>query len=105
MGKNSEAPMKLKTKSILFLLINFLILTSACKANVSRNSDGSFTVETSINQQEFQDVISTSISDPLIKNVTASLQSGYVLVSGEHQRLNDPSKTDTLTFRLDLSAS
>ena len=97
--------MKLKTKSILFFLIAFLVLTSACKANISRNNDGSFTVETSINQQELQDVISTSISDPLIKDVTASLQSGYVLVSGERQRLNDASKTDTLTFRLDLSAS
>ena len=40
-----------------------------------------------------------------MKNLTVSLQSGYVLVSAERQRLNDSSKTDSLTFRLDLSAS
>jgi hypothetical protein len=37
--------------------------------------------------------------------VTVSLQQGYVSVSADHQRLNDASKTDTLSFRLDLSVS
>jgi hypothetical protein len=47
-------------------------------------------------------VISASIADPLIKDLTVSLQSGYVLVSGTRERLNDPGRTDTLNFRLDL---
>ncbi len=60
---------------------------------------------TTITQQELQDVISNSIADPLITNVTVTLQQGYVSVSADHQRLNDASKTDTLSFRLDLSVS
>jgi hypothetical protein len=93
----------LRTSSILLVILAFL--TSACKANISRNADGTFTVETTITQRELQEVISTSIADPLVTNVTASLQAGYVLVSANHQRLNDASKTDTLSFRLDLSVS
>jgi hypothetical protein len=91
-------------KISVFLLMTAL-LASACKANISRNADGSATVETTMTQQELQDVISSSIADPLISNVTATLQAGYVSVSADHKRLNDTSKTDTLTFRLDLSVS
>ena len=97
--------MKPTTKKILVLLIVVLFAISACRANISRNADGSTTVETTISQQELQDVVSASIADPLVKNVTVALQSGYVLVSGERQRLNDASKTDMLTFRLDLSVN
>jgi hypothetical protein len=87
------------------LLILLVLLATACTRNISRNGDGSITLTTSITQQELQEVISSAIADPLVKNVAVSLQSGYVLVSGERQRLNDASKTDTLSFRLDLSAS
>jgi hypothetical protein len=87
------------------LLILFVFLVTACTKNVSRNGDGSVTVTTSITQQELQEVITTAIADPLVKDLTASLQSGYVLVSGERQRLNDTGRTDTMSFRLDLSVS
>lgn len=93
------------SKRISVMLIALLFIISACKANISRNEDGSFTVETMISQQVLQEVITASIADPLIKDLTVSLQSGYVLVSGERQRLNDATKTDTLNFRLDLGAS
>ena len=93
------------SKKLSLMLVLLLFLTSACKANISRNNDGSLDVETSITQQELQDVISASIADPLIKELSASLQSGYVLVSGTRERLNDPGKTDTLSFRLDLGVS
>lgn len=93
------------TKFLSFLAAASLLMLSACKANVSRNDDGSINVETTITQQELQDAISAAIADPLISNVTAELGSGYVLVSADHQRLNDASKTDTLSFRLNLSVS
>ena len=83
-------------KKISFLLIALMFLLGACKANISRNADGSLDVETTLSQQELQDAITASIADPLVKDVTVSLQSGYVLVSGSRQRLNDPSKTDSL---------
>jgi hypothetical protein len=101
--------MKPQTRTFPLLLVVLLtiigLLTSACQFNVSRNADGSLTVETSISQQELQTEISAALSDPLIKNVTVSLQSGYILVNGERQRLNDSSKTDALSFRLDLGVS
>jgi hypothetical protein len=93
----------MKKLSLLFFIV--LLAATACTRNVARNGDGSLTVTTSITQQELQDAITSSIADPLIKNVTVSLQSGYVLVSGERQRLNDSSKTDSLSFRLDLSVN
>ena len=97
--------MKPVSKKLSLVLVFFLFLTSACKANISRNNDGSFDVETTISQQELQDIVSASIADPLIKDLTVSLQSRYVLVSGTRERLNDPGKTDTLGFRLDLGVS
>lgn len=93
----------IRTTSILLVLV--AIFTSACKSNISRNGDGTFTVDSTISQQELQDVISGSIADPLITNVTVTLQQGYVSVSANPQRLNDASKTDTLSFRLDLSVN
>jgi hypothetical protein len=93
------------TKQISIFMLAFALLLSACQRNVTRNGDGSATVETVITQQELQDVISSSIADPLIKDVTVTLQPGYISVSGTHQRLNDASKTDNLSFRLDLGVS
>ena len=94
------------TRTPLFLiLVVIALLTGACKADISRNDDGSLDVETSITQQELQAVISESIADPLVKDLTVSLQSGYVLVSGARERLNDATKMDTLNFRLDIGVT
>jgi hypothetical protein len=97
--------MKKSIKATLILLIVLALLTSACKASISRNDDGSLTLETSITAEQLQEVINASIADPLVKELTVSLQTGYVSVIGTRQRLNDASQTDTLSFRLDLSAS
>lgn len=97
--------MNLFSKKASFLLAALLLLTSACKANISRNGDGSLTVETTISQQELQAAITAAIADPLIQELEVSLQSGYVLVTGTRQRLNDTAKTDSLSFRLDLGVS
>jgi len=93
------------SKSFSILLATLLFFTSACRANISRNADGSLTVQTTVSQEKLQETITASIADPLIKELTVSLQSGYALVSGKRQRLNDASKMDTLSFRLDLTAS
>ena len=86
------------------LLLTLALLLIACKADIARNDDGSLTVETSVSQQELQEVISSAIADPLVQELNVSLQSGYVLVTGTRQRLNDASKSDSMSFRLDLSA-
>ncbi len=97
--------MKTISKRIVILSIALMFLLSACKASLSRNQDGSFDVGTTISQQQLQETITASLADPLVKEVTVSLQAGYVLVSGVRARLNDPNKIDTLTFRLDLGVS
>jgi hypothetical protein len=104
-SSKKENLMKPFVKRTFILFLTFVFLLSACRANISRNGDGSLTVETSITQQELQDVITSSIADPLVKNATVSLQSGYVLVKADRQRLNDATKTDMLSFRLDLGVN
>ncbi|MBI5953303.1 MAG: hypothetical protein HY865_16735 [Chloroflexi bacterium] len=86
-------------------LILLALLVTSCKADIARNDDGSLTVKTEITQEQLQEVITSAIADPLVKDLIVSLQSGYVLVSGERQRLNDAGRTDILSFRLDLSIS
>lgn len=88
--------------TFLFVLTLFL---SACERNISHNDDGSVVVVTVITQQELQEAITASVADPLVKELTVSLQSGYIFVSGTRERLNDPTKIDTLSFRLDLGVS
>jgi hypothetical protein len=97
--------MKNKTRIVSVLLVALVFFISACRANITRNSDGSLSVETTVSQQELQEAINASIADPLITELNVSLQSGYILVTGQRQRLNDASKMDTLNFRLDLGVS
>lgn len=96
--------MKTIQRLFILLLVSALFL-SACKRNVIRNGDGSADVETVVTKQELQQAITDGIADPLIQELTVSFQSGYILVSGTRQRLNDSSKSDTLSFRLDLGVN
>ncbi len=63
--------MKTTSKTMSILLIVLMFLLSACKANISRNQNGSFDVETTISQQELQEAITVSIADPLVKGASA----------------------------------
>jgi hypothetical protein len=92
-------------KKILILLIVLTLSLTACNANIERNDDGTFTVETTISQTELQEIISSAIADPLVQDITVTLNSGYITVIGTRQRLNDSSQTDTMSFRLDLGMS
>lgn len=97
----------LRTQTLILLLVLVIssLATSACSRKVTRNVDQSLTVQTSITQDELETTIATAIADPLIKNITVTFLSGYLTVSAERQRLNDSSKSDTLTFRMDLRIS
>ena len=95
----------MKTYKLLTLMVAATLIVGACKADFSRNDDGSLTMETAVTQEQIQETISSAIADPLIQDLTASLQNGYVSVSGTRQRLNDPGKTDTMSLRLDLGVS
>lgn len=93
------------TKKLLIVLIVLTLSLTACNANIERNEDGSLTVETTISQTELQEIISTSIADPLVQDITVTLNSGYITVNGTRQRLNDSSQTDMMSFRLDLGVN
>ena len=95
----------MKTYKLLTLMAAATLILGACKADFSRNDDGSLTMETTVTQEQIQETISSAIADPLIQDLTASLQNGYVSVTGTRQRLNDPGKTDTMSLRLDLGVS
>ena len=95
----------MKTYKLLTLVAAATLILGACKADFSRNDDGSLIMETTVTQEQIQETISSAIADPLIQDLTASLQNGYVSVSGTRQRLNDPGKTDTMSLRLDLGVS
>jgi hypothetical protein len=97
--------MTMKNRIVPILLLVLVLILSACRANISRNVDGTVTVETTVSQQELQEAINASIADPLVTELSVSLQQGYVLVTGQRQRLNDASKSDSLSFRLDLGVS
>ena len=95
----------MKNYKLPTLMAAVMLVLGACKADFSRNDDGSLTMETAVTQEQIQETISSAIADPLIQDLTASLQNGYVSVSGTRQRLNDPGKTDTMSLRLDLGVS
>ena len=96
---------RLSSMGLTAILLFAVLLTSACERTFSRNANGSLDVQTSITQQQLQSVIQSSIADPLVKELGVQLQSGYILVTGGRQRLNDSTKIDTLSFRLDLGVS
>jgi hypothetical protein len=93
-----------KLLSLILLLGLLGTLVSGCTANITRNADGSLTVETSMTAESLQAEIQAAIADPLIQNMTAQLEPDYINVSGQRKRLNSD-QTDTLTFRLDLGVS
>ena len=96
-------PTHLTITLIIFTILAALAL-SACQANISRNSDGSLRVETSMTESALQSEISAAIADPLIQSITVDLQNGYIQVSGVRKRLNS-NQTDEMSFRLDLGVS
>jgi hypothetical protein len=93
-----------KLFSLIVLMGLLGALASGCVANISRNADGSLTVETTMTAESLQAEVQAAIADPLVQNLTVQLEQGYISVSGERKRLNSD-QTDTLTFRLDLGVS
>jgi hypothetical protein len=98
--------MKTNLKLIVSILVFGLlgVLVSGCAATITRNADGSLTVETSMTADSLQSELTAAIADPLIQDLTVQLQSGYIDVSATRKRLNSD-QTDSLTFRLDLGIS
>jgi len=96
----------MKTKQLMttLLLIVMGLAVSACSVNIERNADGSLTVESSMPEDSLQDEIEAAIADPLMRDFTADLHDGYILVSAERERVMS-SETDTMIFRLDLGVS
>ena len=97
-----KSNLKLIVSIFVFGLLSALV--SGCSANITRNADGSLTVATTMSASDLQSELTAAIADPLIQDLTATLQSGYIDVSATRKRLNSD-QTDSLTFRLDLGVS
>jgi hypothetical protein len=91
-------------KALIVATAACTLLLGACSANVTRNTDGSLSVTSTITGDSLNAEIKSALADPLVQDVTVTLQSGYADVSATRKRL-DSDKLDTLTFRLDLGAS
>ncbi|NJN93393.1 MAG: hypothetical protein HC875_04535 [Anaerolineales bacterium] len=97
--------MPTKPRFIFFGLIFLVTMAlSGCGLNINRNADGSLTVEARMTEADLQTEIAAAIADPLLRNFVIDVQEGYIRVSAERKRLNSD-QTDTLSFRLTLSAS
>jgi hypothetical protein len=97
-----EAVMKFIRTFALVLLT--AIVLAGCAFTVTRTGKGTFQVESSMTQAQIQAAIQEALKDPNVQSLTASLQDGYILVSGVHTR-TDGSGSDVMTFRLDLGVS
>ena len=89
---------------VLGLLVAMGPAVSACSVEIERNTDGSLAVESSMTGDALQDELEAAIADPLVREFTADLHDGYILVSAERERVMSD-ETDTMTFRLDLGVS
>ena len=95
----------MKTKiMVLGLLMVMGLVVSACSVEIERNADGSLTVESSMTGDALQDELEAAIADPLVREFTADLHNGYILVTSERERVMSD-EVDTMTFRLDLGVS
>ena len=83
------------------LLIGVLTLLSACTRNITRNDDGSLTVESSMTEEQFSEEVALAIEDyTQVKNVKATLNGdGTISVSGER---TDPVSGQLQEFTFDL---
>jgi hypothetical protein len=89
---------------VLGLLMVMGLAVSACSVEIERNTDGSLAVESSMTGDALQDELEAAIADPLVREFTADLHDGYILVTSERERVMSD-ETDTMTFRLDLGVS
>lgn len=95
----------MKTKiMVLGLLMVMGLAVSACSVEIERNADGSLSVESSMTGDALQDELEAAIADPLVREFTADLHDGYILVTSERERVMSD-EVDTMTFRLDLGVS
>lgn len=95
----------MKSKIVTLVLLAVMgLAVSACSVNIERNADGSLTVESSMAEESLQAELEAAIADPLVRNLTADLHDGYILVTSERERVSGD-ETDTMTFRLDLGVS
>lgn len=94
----------MKRFSILALLALVMVpWLTACQVGISRNDDGSLQIEAEIPESALEAEIRAAIADPLIRNVSVDLRSGYLLAEASRNRLSGNGQ-DSMTFRLDLGA-
>ena len=92
---------KMNASIVIGIALILGLLLGACSANLERNPDGSLRLETTMLEDSLQDEIAAAIADPLMRDFSVELHTGYISVSAERGRAVGD-KTDTVHFRLDL---
>ena len=94
--------MKIKRIAVILIALGMWIV-SGCQVGINRNDDGSLRLEAHMPETALEQEIRSAIADPLIREVSVDLRSGYLLAEASRERLNGDGQ-DSLSFRLDLGA-
>lgn len=82
----------MKTKFVVLVLLLPLLL-AACnrrgETTVDRNPDGGVDITTTLSEADVNDIVTQALNnmpDPLLRNPQVDLQTGQIVVNGEHDR-------------------
>lgn len=93
----------IKNRMMLAGLVAALgLITSACQIDIERNTDGSFQVEAVISEADIATEIAFGIDDVDAETLAIDLRAGHALFQATGPNEDDPTQTDTVTFRLEL---
>jgi hypothetical protein len=88
---------------LLFMMIVFGLLLSACSIDLDRNADGSLTATTTITGEELEQELELALdnNESQVQNIDLTLQEGYIDVAMERARA-DSGQIDTITYTMEL---
>ncbi len=96
--------MKIKQWMTVAAVAVVLGLTSACTIEISRNDNGSLSVESVMSEESLESELATVFDDDRFEDVAVQLGSGQVSVTAQRRR-SGSDVIDELSLRLDLGVS
>lgn len=96
--------MKIRQWMTMAGLVAVLGLTSACTIEISRNDDGSLSVESVMTEVSLQSEMEAALEDGQVEDVSVDLSTGHIYVTAERHRAQGGG-FDELSFRVELGVS
>lgn len=94
--------MKKNRMMLIGLLAALGLIASACQIDVERNADGSLQVEAIISEADIATELGFA-ENPDFETLKIDLRDGYALFDATGPNEDDPSRTDEVSFRMELS--